>query len=121
MMKHAKHLNPSAALFACKAGSVSSFAVCAVRYFGVLRYYFYYFFCFMLPFKRKLAFREQVTQSGSLLNGEPLLLFLTSTLQIVYSRIWIVYKKDTRRTMGALTYPNEKSKITNIFCRKRRL
>lgn len=56
MMKHAMHLNPSAALSACKASSVSSFAVYAVRYFGVLRYYFSYFFCFMLPFKRKLAF-----------------------------------------------------------------
>ena len=56
MMKHAMHLNPSAALSACKAGSVASFAVCAVRYFGVLRYYFYCFFPCMLPFKIKLAF-----------------------------------------------------------------
>ena len=56
MMKRTKQLNHSAALSVCKGSSLSSFAVYAVHYFGVLRFYFYYFFPFMLPFERKLAF-----------------------------------------------------------------
>ena len=64
MLKHTKHLNPSAALSACKVSSLSSFAVYAVRYFGVLRYYFYYFFCFMLPFNESWHFENKLLKAA---------------------------------------------------------
>ena len=64
MMKHAMHLNPSAALSACKASSVSSFAVYAVRYFGVLRYYFYYFFASCFHLKESWHFENKLLKAA---------------------------------------------------------
>lgn len=56
MVKGMNHQHTSAALTLSCVSAMSSFAFYAVRYFGVLRFYFYYFYRRIAsPSERKLA------------------------------------------------------------------
>ena len=55
MMNCSMHLNGSAALTVPSISSQSLFAFYAASFFSALRFYFYYFFSFAPPSKRKLV------------------------------------------------------------------
>ena len=55
MMNRTMQMNCSAALTMSSVSAVSSFAYNAVCFFGVLRFYFYYFFAQLLPSKSQLV------------------------------------------------------------------
>lgn len=55
MMNHNMHLNASAALTLSSVSAQSSYAYYAASFFSALRFYFYYFFAFIYPSKRKLV------------------------------------------------------------------
>ena len=53
MMNRTMHLNHSAAMSVHSVRAQAIFAFDAARFFGALRFYFYYFFAFLYPSERK--------------------------------------------------------------------